>query len=200
MRRRSWTLGCAAALWPLRVFALSPAAHEARAGRLQRWQALIEDAREVGAEQRIDLVHAAVHRLVADDPDADTCCWPTPLEALQRGSGDCRTFAVLKFFALRAAGHDAADVRLLYAIQQRPETPGLQRPHLVAWARDAGGPPRVLDNLLPFPLTLAQRPDLRVVFSLDCEHLREGLRETVARPAGALRPWRELLERHRAQG
>lgn len=78
---------------------------------------------------------------------------------------------------------------------QRRATPGLQRPHLVAWARDGANEPRVLDNLNPFAQPLALRPDLRPLFSLDLEHLRRGTGESIDRPAAALRPWREMLER-----
>jgi predicted transglutaminase-like cysteine proteinase len=194
--QRRLLIRASVALWPLPPGSRAAAAADAGHERLQRWQRLVEQAADASAAARIEIVNVALNRLIEERIDPDRSTWPTPGEAIARGAGDCRTFAVLKFFALLAAGHDAADVRVLYTIQQRRATPGLQQPHLVAWARSAvDAEALVLDNQNPFTLPLAQRPDLRPVFSLDCEHLRRGASDEVDRPARALRPWRALLER-----
>lgn len=195
MQRRLLVRAGVAAAWPLPG---SRAATRSAGGqeRLQRWLGLVEQAARSDAAARIEVVNAALNRLIEERADPERHHWPTPGEVLARGAGDCRSYAILKFYTLLAAGHEAADVRVLYTIQQRQATPGLQRPHLVAWARAAAdAQARVLDNLNPFTLPLALRPDLRPVFSLDGEHLRRGAGEEVDRPARALRPWRELLER-----
>lgn len=181
-----------AALWPLPGQSVADAGDD----RLRQWRRLVEQALQSDAAARIEIVNAALNRLIEERADPQWTRWPTAGEVIARGGGDCRSFAVLKFFTLLCAGHEAADVRVLYTILQQPSTPGLERPHLVAWARaGAAVEGRVLDNLNPFTLPLAQRPDLRPVFSLDCEHLRRGAGDDVDRPAHALRPWRELLER-----
>lgn len=199
MDRRSFVLTSVVTAWPLPApcTAHAPAAGEADC--LWRWRRLVEEAARADAAARIEMVNVTVNRLVAERDDPGDREWPTPREALARGRGDCRAFAILKFFALRAAGHAEADVRLLYTIHRPDATPGLQRPHLVAWARAGGAEARVLDNLNLFTLPLAQRPDLHAVFSVDTQHLRRGAGEAVDRPAVLLRPWRELLERHAAQ-
>jgi predicted transglutaminase-like cysteine proteinase len=199
MDRRSFVLTSAVTAWPLLAPGAAHALTADEVDRLWRWRRLVEEAAQADAAARIEMVNVAVNRLIAERNDPDEHDWPTPREALARGSGDCRAFAILKFFALRAAGHADADVRLLYTIHRLDATPGLQRPHLVAWARAGGAPARVLDNVNLFTLPLAQRPDLHAVFSVDMQHLRRGAGEAVDRPAASLRPWRELLERHAAQ-
>lgn len=199
MDRRSFVLTSVATAWPLTALCAAPALAAGEVDRLGRWRRLVEAAAQAGAAARIEMVNVAVNRLIDERNDPDDHDWPTPREALARGRGDCRAFAILKFFALRAAGHAEADVRVLYTIQRPDATPGLQRPHLVAWAHAGDAEARVLDNLNPFALPLAQRPDLHAVFSVDTQHLRRGAGEAVDRPAVLLRPWRELLERHAAQ-
>lgn len=193
MQRRTFAAACLAG-------ALGAHASDERSARRIRWQQLVDRAGGEGADARLDSVNAQVNRLIDDGSDPDLVHWPTPAEALERGRGDCRAFAVLKYFALLAAGHPAADLRLLYAIQRSPDTPGLEQRHLVTWARAGGAAPRVLDNLVPFALPLAARADLQPVFSIDCEHLRSGDGDTIERPARDLRPWRELLERLDCRG
>ncbi|MCW5662774.1 MAG: transglutaminase-like cysteine peptidase [Piscinibacter sp.] len=192
MRRRAFVSLCCAAAGPL---ALQAARAADGAISAEQWQRLIVQAAALDAAARIELVNAVVNRWLIDSDDAGRADWPTPAEALARGRGDCRAFAILKFFTLLAAGHPEDDVRVLYTIRSRRATPGLQQPHLVAWARTAGAPPRVLDNLNPFAQPLSLRRDLRPLFSLDLRHLRRGAEETIDRPATALRPWREMLER-----
>ncbi|MBX3607678.1 MAG: transglutaminase-like cysteine peptidase [Piscinibacter sp.] len=163
--------------------------------RRQRFQRLVVQAAQADAAGRIEMINVAVNRLIEEAPDPQRQDWRTPGEVLARGHGDCRAFAVLKYFALLAAGHDPRAARVLYTVVRPADTPGLARPHLVAWARAGNAAPRVLDNLNPFALPLALRPDLEPVFSLDLHDLRRGAGEAVHAPASRLRPWRELLER-----
>lgn len=199
MRRRAFVSLCCAAAGPLSLRTpLAAEAAEADAPAA-RWAGLVAQAASLDAAARIDLVNAVVNRWLLECDDTARVDWPTPFEALVRGRGDCRAFAILKFFALRAAGQGDDAVRVLYTIHRRRATPGLQRPHLVAWARAGAQEARVLDNLNPFALPLSLRADLRPVFSLDLEHLRRGAEESIDRPAAALRPWREMLERRARQ-
>ncbi len=193
MRRRAFvSLGTAAAA-PLPWAGIVRAA--AAPVPLQQWQALVEQAAQADGLARIELVNAVLNRWLVEWDDSARLDWPTPREVMARGGGDCRAFAILKFFTLLAAHHPARDTRVLYAIRQRRSTPGLQQPHLVAWARAGGEEPRVLDSLNPFALRLSQRRDLKPLFSVDLEHLRRGADEAIDRPASDLRPWREMLER-----
>lgn len=197
MRRRAFACLCTAAALPLPWPGIVSASEVPVP--LPRWQALVGQAAKADAAARIELVNAVLNRWLVEFDASDRLEWPTPREVLARGGGDCRAFAILKFFTLLAAGHAAPDTRVLYTILRRGDTPGLQRPHLVAWARSAGAEPRLLDNLNPFALPLSRRPDLRPVFSVDLEHLRRGADETIDRPAATLRPWREMLARRAAE-
>lgn len=125
--------------------------------------------------------------------------WATPDELMARGTGDCEDFAIAKYFALRAAGLPAAQLRLAYAQLRAGGTGDLWRPHMVLAflpGDAAAGEELILDNLLDEIRPLSRRPDLRVLISFDTNGIWRVLdRGVPVRPAGQLAPWARVLQR-----
>jgi predicted transglutaminase-like cysteine proteinase len=125
--------------------------------------------------------------------------WATPDELLSRGAGDCEDYAIAKYFALRAAGLPAQQLRLAYTRVLLGGTGDVWRPHMVVafLPPDApAGDELILDNLLDEIRPLARRPDLRVLISFDADGVWPGLeRGPPVRPARQIVPWAQLLQR-----
>jgi len=142
------------------------------------------------------------HRVVfADDASnwgrADH--WATPDEFLARGAGDCEDFAIAKYFALRAAGLPAAQLRLAYTQLHAGGTGDVWRPHMVLAFLPADGTAAealILDNVLDEIRPLSRRLDLRVLISFNADGIWRALeRGEPARPASRLAPWARMLQR-----
>lgn len=207
LRRREFGV---VALWagvsPLSAAAAAaPREPSLTATALQRGQhafdSLAADALRLGLRERVGFVNDRINQCIeaqADEPGHDH--WATPFETLARGAGDCEDAAIAKFFLLRASGVPLAQLRLVYAWHERPETPALRRAHMVAVARRPFEDPWVLDslNLLVVPLSL--RDDLVPVFSFDEQWLWPRIDGRPLPPQrSVLVPWRGLLSRWQAQ-
>jgi len=77
----------------------------------QKLDRIITDGRAQSGLARIGIINRAVNMAIksADDPHV----WHSPLEALSAGEGDCKDYAVTKYFALLEAGLPEQDVKLL---------------------------------------------------------------------------------------
>ncbi|MCH7343871.1 transglutaminase-like cysteine peptidase [Pelomonas sp. CA6] len=125
--------------------------------------------------------------------------WASPLEALDKGQGDCEDYAIAKYFTLLAMGVPEARLRMVYVramFQGRPQA------HMVlAYYAEPQAEPLVLDNLDPEIKPASQRGDLQPVFSFNTEGLWQGVGSTSAGdPMRRLVQWRELLAKVRAEG
>jgi predicted transglutaminase-like cysteine proteinase len=82
-----------------------------------RFLAIIEAARTRSGRARIGEVNRAVN--LAIRPVSDVAqfhvpdVWTTPLMTFALGTGDCEDYAIAKYVALREAGMDAADLRII---------------------------------------------------------------------------------------
>lgn len=72
--------------------------------------------------------------------------WATPYETLSKGSGDAEDYAILSYYALRAAGVPAASMRVL-AVYIKAQKVG----HAIL-AVDTAPKPLILSNLDPKPM------------------------------------------------
>ena len=79
------------------------------------WRRLIADLRHLPAAQQLALVQQRLNRIPYRDDMANwhqVDYWATPDEFLRKG-GDCEDYAIAKYFALRAAGWQAEDLRVM---------------------------------------------------------------------------------------
>lgn len=124
---------------------------------------LLQRVMQQAPSRRAEVINTAINQFDhAESPGA--VVWQSPQQLVQRGAGDCKDFALAKFWLLRHSGSPRERVRLAYGdVQIGPEW----RRHLVVLLWADGGSPLVLDNLLPGAHRLADRQDLRIRFSFD---------------------------------
>ncbi len=109
-----------------------------------RFLAIVDTARAVGGRARVGEINRAVN--LAIRPISDFArfnvpdVWMTPLMTFALGVGDCEDYAIAKYVALREAGMDAADLRLMIVHDR-----DLNQDHAVAAAR-VDGQWLILDN------------------------------------------------------
>jgi predicted transglutaminase-like cysteine proteinase len=126
--------------------------------------------------------------------------WASPLEALNRGQGDCEDYAIAKYFTLVAAGLPASRLRLVYVRATLEDTPA-QAHMVLAYYPPSAGDPLILDNLVEQILPAGLRGDLVPEFSFNSEGLWHGLGQVrVGDPVARLPRWREVMAKARAEG
>jgi predicted transglutaminase-like cysteine proteinase len=133
----------------------------------RRFLAIIEAAQKGIGRARLGEVNRAVNLALRPMSDlaqygvADR--WALPLDAIARGAGDCEDYAIAKYAALRAAGVDDDDLRLMLVRDLRR-----REDHAVLAAR-LDGRWLILDNRRFVLLEAAQLPDYLPLFSLSAE-------------------------------
>jgi predicted transglutaminase-like cysteine proteinase len=77
----------------------------------RKLEGIVSEARSHSGLARIGIINRAVNMAIksADDPYV----WHSPLEALSIAEGDCKDYAITKYFALLQAGLPERDVKLL---------------------------------------------------------------------------------------
>lgn len=163
----------------------------------------IERAALMDEPQRLSAINSYLNRRIEFHEDIDVWgkvdFWASPLEALDKGRGDCEDYAIAKYLSLIAAGTPVAKLRMVYV---RASVGGRSLAHMVlAYYAEPGAEPLILDNLIADVRPASQRPDLQPVFSFNGEGLWQGVGATSAGdPLVRLSQWRELLAKVRAEG
>lgn len=128
-----------------------------------RWNELLRRVMQQAPARRAEVINLAINQF--DHADATgPVVWQSPQQLVQRGAGDCKDFALAKFWLLRHSGSPREQVRMAYGDVQ---IGAATRRHLVVLLWTDGDSPLVLDNLLPGAHRLADRRDLRILFSFD---------------------------------
>ena len=170
------------------------AAGSAQALGYMPWPHVVERVMSQPAPARAQLINHVVNDFDYH-PGTDPSQWLTPDELAQRGGGDCKDFALAKFWLLRQAGVAPERVRLAYGHWTQGNE---RRSHLVVllWADD--GSPLVLDNLVPGLRRLSDRADLSIRFSFDERGFYDqvGMQRIADQP---LKGWRGTWDRLAAQ-
>lgn len=126
--------------------------------------------------------------------------WASPLEALDKGYGDCEDYAIAKYFGLLALGTPVQRLRLVYV---RAQVGGDSQAHMVlAYYAQPGAEPLILDNLVTSVRPASRRPDLTPVFSFNSEGLWQGVGTQSAGGDAQVRlsRWRDVLAKAQAEG
>ncbi|MBV8500225.1 MAG: transglutaminase-like cysteine peptidase [Paucibacter sp.] len=124
--------------------------------------------------------------------------WASPLEALQKGAGDCEDYAIAKYFTLASAGVPIAKLRMVYV---RAMVDGKSLAHMVlAYYAQPGAEPLILDNLITEVKPASQRPDLTPQFSFNSEGLWNGQGAPWGNPASRISQWRDVLMKVKDEG
>ncbi|MCV2349598.1 transglutaminase-like cysteine peptidase [Paucibacter sp. Y2R2-4] len=169
-------------------------------------QALLQMIEKAGAqdeEARLSTINSYLNRRIEFRDDVEVWgkvdYWASPLEALDKGRGDCEDYAIAKYFSLVSAGVPVAKLRMVYV---RATVGGRSLAHMVlAYYAEPNAEPLILDNLIGVVRPASQRPDLQPVFSFNSEGLWQGVGATSAGdPLARLSQWRDLLAKVRAEG
>ncbi len=172
---------------------------------LQRTQALLREMEQAGADEleKVKDINQFYNRQIQYREDIDNWgvvdYWTSPMELLQRGSGDCEDYAIAKYFSLIAMGLPPAKMRMVYV---RAQTGGAIQAHMVlAYYPDTNAEPWILDNLITEIRPASRRPDLAPVFSFNAEGLWQGVGSASAGdPTARLSRWREVLSKAKSEG
>jgi predicted transglutaminase-like cysteine proteinase len=128
---------------------------------------IVEAARVLSGRARVGDINRAVN--LAIRPTSDVArfnvpdVWTTPLTTFALGAGDCEDYAIAKYVALREAGVDVADLRLMI-VRDR----ALKQDHAVAAAR-VDGQWLILDNRHMMLLSDMDVANLTPLVALDSE-------------------------------
>lgn len=169
-------------------------------------QALVQMIEQAGTQPelaRLKLVNDFFNQRLAWRDDLEVWgvmdYWASPLEALEKGAGDCEDYAIAKYFSLAASGVPVAKLRMVYV---RARQGGQTLAHMVlAYYAEPGAEPLILDNLRPILLPASQRGDLTPVFSFNTEGLWQGVGQTTAgNPLVRISMWRDLVAKVQAEG
>jgi hypothetical protein len=98
--------------------------------------AIVEEARGHRGRALFGHINRAINLLLRPTPGA----WLSPLDVLRLGTGDCKDYALAKYFALRQAGVSPERLRLVIVHNKRRS-----EDHMVV-AADEGGGWLILDN------------------------------------------------------
>jgi predicted transglutaminase-like cysteine proteinase len=128
--------------------------------------------------------------------------WASPLESLNRGTGDCEDYAISKYATLVAMGVTHSKLRLVYVRALVGGAGGVAMPHMVlAYYPTPGADPLILDNLIHDVRSASLRPDLAPVFSFNAEGLWQGAGTVSAGdPLVRLSKWQDVLAKARVEG
>ena len=169
-------------------------------------QAVMQAAVDGDDQARLGALNQFFNRRIQSREDADIWgqvdYWASPLEMLDKGTGDCEDFAIAKYFSLVALGMPVHKLRLVYVRAQLGGSGGPVQAHMVlAYYAAPGAEPMILDNLITDMRPASRRPDLSPVFSFNSEGLWQGVGSQAAGdPTARLSRWREILAKARAEG
>lgn len=111
--------------------------------------------------------------------------WATPYEFLARDKGDCEDYAIAKYFALLELGIDSSKLYLTYV-----RVKGYKQAHMVlSYYETKSSMPLVLDSLNKRVLPAAKRTDLKPIYNLNPNILKDG------KKTKAHRKWDDLIKR-----
>jgi len=167
-------------------------------------QALLAQSAGLDEEAQLAAVNGFFNRRLVFRDDAQGWGqpdhWASPLEALDKGYGDCEDYAIAKYFGLLALGTPVQRLRLVYV---RAQVGGDSQAHMVlAYYAQPGAEPLILDNLVTSVRPASRRPDLTPVFSFNSEGLWQGVgTQSAGGDAQArLSRWRDVLAKAQAEG
>lgn len=177
------------------------------ADNVAAWRAMMEEARNLSDEEKLEQVNKFFNRRVLFEDDIvvwkEKDYWATPLEFMGVGAGDCEDFSISKYMTLQMLGVPNKKLRIIY-VKARFGGPnsGQSQAHMVmGYYADPAGEPLILDNLISNIRPASMRTDLAPVFAFNNEGLYvAGQTQSSGDPTTRLSRWRELLDRLKAEG
>ena len=168
---------------------------------IKAWEALINNHRHESDLKKLRLVTDFFNKY---KPVSDQSLWQkenywaTPIELLERGTGDCEDYVIAKYFTLKTMGVPISKLRLVYATSHK-----LKEPHMVlAYYERPDADPFILDNLTNWISYSSERPDLVPVYTFNGNNIWFALKKKgkqVVTSTKRIYLWQDLIKRMREE-
>lgn len=169
--------------------------------RIQAWESLMAEDKQIPEMKKLTAVNnffntLTFHSDIAYLGVADY--WMTPIEFLSHGAGECKDYAIAKYFTLRTLGVAMDKMRITYV-----KALNLNQAHMVlAYYPIPESDPLILDSLTSEILPASKRTDLEPVYSFNGESLwlaKERGEGQYMGSSGSLSKWRAVLQHMAAE-
>lgn len=170
--------------------------------RVEAWEALINDNQNIGELHKLRVVNDFFNQLPSGSDIklwGQANYWETPVEFLGRGRGNCKDYALAKYFTLKMMGVSVDKMRLVYVVSRK-----IAGPHMIlAYYETPDADPLILDNLTNWILYGSERPDLTPVYMLNGKSLWVVLKNSSQREITAAQNysiWADVISRMQNEG
>lgn len=162
--------------------------------RMQAWERLISENRNKPEMEKLQIVNDFANKtpyMLDKKQWGIENYWATPAQFVASNNGDCKAYAIAKYFTLVAMGVDSSKLKITYVRATREA-------HMVlAYYPQPDAVPLILDNLIPYIKPASQRPDLKPIYSFNGDGLWLVKSQTENRVGNSsnIRFWREMRNR-----
>jgi len=170
--------------------------------RVDAWQHLLSTEKQVSEKEKLEVVNQFFNHQIRYAEDIDNWhvenYWATPIESLWKGAGDCKDYAIAKYFSLRRLGVPNDKLLITYVKALR-----LNRAHMVlTYYSSPNAEPLVLDSLINEVKPASQRTDLLPVYAFNGEGLwlPGATGNKRVGDTKRLSLWQDLLKKMQAEG
>lgn len=141
-------------------------------GPVADWLGFLSTLDGVGERETLNRINGYINMSVAYRSDALNNgikdYWASPAETLQRGSGDCEDYAILKYVSLLLCGMDRSRIRLVYGMRNDDYPLGDTRvAHLLTAVLTTESEPLLLCNTTDLVLSVPMRKDFQAEISFN---------------------------------
>lgn len=165
--------------------------------RYKAWIKLIDSLRNKPVNVQLEKVNSFFNLFryqTSAESHGITDNWKTPGEFVADGGGDCKGYAIIKYFTLLYLGVSKDKLRLSYVIYLTQN----QAHMVLSYYPSPEVEPLILDNLNGEILRASKRPDLKPVYSFNAEGLwlakQRGQSSLIGKPS-SLSKWNDLMNR-----
>ena len=171
--------------------------HGAVQKRYRAWAKLLEALKNKSINVQLEKVNSFFNQFryqTSEESRGIADYWKTPDEFINDGGGDCKDYAIIKYFTLINLGVPREKLRLTYVIYLT-----LKQAHMVlSYYPSPEAEPLILDNLENEILIASKRPDLKPVYSFNGEGLwlqKQRNQGTSLGQPNSLGKWDDLMKR-----
>ncbi len=175
------------------------------------WMKMMGRAQKLDASGKVRAVNSFFNRYIQFGSDLAVWgaedYWASPMELLNKGSGDCEDYAITKYYSLRLLGIDDRQLRLLYVVPIAGSTATYSRStaageagpgqaHMVLGYSESGAQSdelQILDNMVDSIRPLSKRTDFQVSYGFNETQLWSGGDLMSNDPRQSISRWNQLL-------
>lgn len=118
--------------------------------------------------------------------------WQTPMESLGLGTGNCKDYAIAKYYNLISSGVAYEKIKLAYV---KINIDGKIIPHMIVLYETQDDKFLVLDNVAEVILPLEKRKDISVIFIFDQDNIYNPDFTLQRKGINAIKQWVEVVDK-----